>query len=73
MDDLTGNGITVAFGDMSRVFLRHVDGTFAIKRADERFADYGISLFQAFWRLDGMYAPAGTGSDSPIVTLKQHS
>jgi HK97 family phage major capsid protein len=73
MDAIAASAKTIAFGDLSRVYVRHVNNSLELKRYDERFADYGQVGFEGFWRIDGTYVPAGTGSDSPIVLLQQHA
>jgi HK97 family phage major capsid protein len=73
MDSIGSSAIVIGFGELSRVLVRHVKNTFSMKRFDERFIDYGQVLYQAYWRLDGQFAKAGSGSDAPIVLMKMHS
>ena len=58
---------SVAFGDMSKYFIRRVAGA-QVMRLTERYADYNQTAFLAFQRWDGNLIDAGT---RPVKYLQQ--
>lgn len=74
MGTIGASAKTIAFGDLSRFWIRQVGDSFTLIRLNEKYmANYQYG-WQAFLRADGQLVSADAGvSDFPIVLLQQHS
>jgi HK97 family phage major capsid protein len=72
--DIGAANKVLAYGDLSRYWIREVGDSFTVFRYDELFMSTHSIGFQAWWRADGQLVSADAGvSDFPIVVLAMHA
>ncbi len=69
---MTGSAKAISFGDHSRLIRREVARSLVLRAYPERFAEYGQTAFELFWRVQFAQAKGSVGP-MPCRLLVMHA
>lgn len=72
MSAIQADGKAIAFGNFKRFYVRTVTGSLVLKSFPERYAEYGQSAFEMYWRAQGALAKS-TNTPAAVRLLACHS